>query len=105
MRPALLLVLGACSASSALEPDAANGSGSAMPDAPVIASENPLEIRSLGVQGFVLHYGHDSVMTAPLYTRQSAIEVTFNAPLPADTVAIDAGLANVPLDELRAVVS
>jgi hypothetical protein len=76
-----------------------------MPDAPAVSATVPLEVRSLGVQGFMLHYGHDSVMTAPLFTRQSAIEVTFNVPLPADTAAIDAGLAEIPLDELRAVVS
>src|SRR5213596_1263316 len=104
MRVALLLALSACSGSSALdEPDAAPGSGSATPDAAVIA-KTPLEVRALGVQGFMLHYGHDAVMTAPLFTRQSAIEVTFNVPVQADTAAIDAGLAGVSLDELRAVV-
>ena len=76
-----------------------------MPDAPSVSAAPPLEVRSLGVQGFMLHYGNDSVMTAPLFTRQSAIEVTFNVPLPADTAAIDAGLAGIPLDDLRAVVS
>jgi metal-dependent hydrolase (beta-lactamase superfamily II) len=31
--------------------------------------------------------------------------VTFNTPVQADTAAIDAGLAGVPLDQLRAIVS
>jgi hypothetical protein len=98
------LVLGACSASSAVEPDASAGSGSAMPDAPAVTA-SALEVRALGVQGFMLTHGHDSVMTAPLFTRQSAIQVTFNVPLQADAAAIDAGLAGLPLHELRAVVS
>ncbi|HSD86868.1 MAG TPA: hypothetical protein VLB44_05115 [Kofleriaceae bacterium] len=102
MRTASLLLLCACGGSSAIEPpDAAPVT---TPDATPVAP-TPLEIRSLGVQGFVVHHGHDTVMTAPLFTRQSAIEVTFNLPLPSDTAAVDAGLAGVPLDELRAVVS
>lgn len=103
MRALGFAVLCACSSSSAVvEPDAPGAPG--VPDAGTVAKA-PLEIRSLGVQGFVLHVGHDSVMTAPLFTRQSAIEVTFNAPMPSDTAAVDTGLAGIPLDELRAVVS
>jgi L-ascorbate metabolism protein UlaG (beta-lactamase superfamily) len=75
-----------------------------MPDAPAVTA-SALEVRALGVQGFMLTHGHDSVMTAPLFTRQSAIQVTFNVPLQADAAAIDAGLAGLPLHELRAVVS
>src|SRR5512143_1905250 len=104
MRTAVLVLLGACSGSSAIEsPDAA--APVAPDDAAPPVAPSALEIRSLGVQGFVLHHGHDTVMTAPLFTRQSAIEVTFNVPLPSDTAAVDAGLAGVPLDELRAVIS
>jgi hypothetical protein len=44
-------------------------------------------------------------MTAPLFTRQSAIEVTLNLPIDADTDAIDAGLASEPLSDVRAVIS
>src|SRR5881392_4255653 len=103
MRALGVAVVCACSSSSAVvEPDAAQGS--ATPDAPPAAAV-PLEIRSLGVQGFVLHVGHDSVMTAPLFTRQSAIQVTLNAPMPSDAAAVDAGLAGIPLDDLRAVIS
>jgi hypothetical protein len=65
----------------------------------------PLAIQALGIQGFVLRHGGDSVMTAPLFTRQSGFEITINVPLPADTAAIDAGLANVDLSDLRAVIS
>jgi hypothetical protein len=70
-----------------------------------IVSESPLEIRSLGVQGFVLRHDHQAVITAPLFTRQSAFEVTINLPLSSDTAAVDAGLADVAFEDVRAVVS
>lgn len=70
-----------------------------------IVDDSPLEIRSLGVQGFVLRHDHEIVITAPLFTRQSAVEVTLNLPLPSDTAGVDAGLAGIALDDVRAVVS
>ena len=84
---------------------------SSSPDAPAIDSsdpivnESPLEIRSLGVQGFELRHERDVVLTAPMFTRQSAFEVTVHLPLASDVAAVDAGLAGIPLDEVRAVVS
>ena len=74
------------------------------PDAPpaVIA---PLEVSALGVQGFALRYGNDTVLTAPLFTRQSMFDVALNAPITPDAQAIDDGLAGIPLDQIRAVVS
>jgi hypothetical protein len=44
-------------------------------------------------------------MTAPLFTRQSAIEVGLNLPLSADTTAIDDGLGGIALADLRAIVT
>ncbi len=64
-----------------------------------------LEVKSLGVQGFVLRHGDDIVITAPLFTRQSTIEVGLNLPIDVDTAAVDAGLAGIPFDKVRAVVS
>jgi hypothetical protein len=99
-------VVAACSAPSsttAAEPDAA--APVVEPDAPAVVDDSPLDIYALGVQGFVLRRGNDVVMTAPLFTRQSAIEVTFNAALSADTAAIDAGLAGEPLADVRAIIS
>ena len=86
----------------AVAPDAA------VPDidaAVVVVEPSPLEIHAFGVQGFLLRHGDDVVMTAPLFTRQSAIEVTFNVSLSADTAAIDAGLADEPLADVRAIIS
>ena len=72
---------------------------------PAEVEDSPLQIHALGVQGFVLRYGDDAVMTAPLFTRQSALEVTFNVPLVANAQAIDAGLADESLANVRAIVS
>jgi len=93
----------ACSGSSAVsEPDATT---SPSPDAPSTIDRTPVEVDALGVQGFMLRRGHDVVLTAPLFTRQSAIDVTFNVPLVSDTAAIDAKLAGEPLADLRAIVT
>jgi hypothetical protein len=100
---ALVLALG-CSSSAPTdsEPDAAIAP---TPDAPAVVDTSPLEIQALGVSGFVLRRGGDSVLTAPLFTRQSAIEVALNVPLDPDTAAIDAGMSSVVMGDVRAVVS
>ena len=93
----------ACSApASTAELDAA--APSPVDTAPVVDT-TPLRIEALGVSGFVLQRGPDMLLTAPLFTRQSAIGVGLNLPLDADTAAIDAGLSTVSLASLRAVIS
>jgi hypothetical protein len=106
----LLLLLAACSASPRRDraPDDAPAPrpDSAVvipPDAPAVIA--PLEVQFLGVQGFALRHGDDVVLTAPLFTRQSTVEVGLNFPMTSDTAAIDAGMAGVPLDKIRAIVS
>ena len=69
------------------------------------AARGRLEVQSLGVQGFALAFGGDTVLTAPMFTRQSAFEVTLGLQLDPDTQATDAGLAGVDLSAVRAVVS
>ncbi len=85
-------------------PDAPRPPVDATPDGPP-APAPPLEITALGVQGFVLKHGDDVVMTAPLFTRQDEVSLTLNIPLSSDTVAVDTGLANVPLDKVAVIVS
>lgn len=98
-------LLAACAGSGApAGTDANSGSDTGVPDTAPPNTQR-LEVRSLGVQGFVLSYGSDTIMTAPLFTRQSAIDVALNVPLPPDIAAIDQGLAGVAFDQLRAVVS
>ena len=108
MRIALALAaLGGCNFhSSAVAPDSARPPPDAQvasPDAP--PPPVPLEVQWLGVQGFVLRYGHDVLMTAPLFTRQDEISVGLNLPITPDIAAIDSHIAGVPLDELRAVIT
>jgi hypothetical protein len=105
---AFAFTLAACSApsSSSVVPDSTSSPDSA-PDAPpdAPAMVEPLAVQSLGVQGFVLQRGHDIVMTAPLFTRQSEFDVTLNRPITPDTTQIDSHLAGIPMDELRTIVS
>src|SRR6266545_1517539 len=97
MRTCLLVIVAACGAPSSggvdsgtNVPDAGQGS-----DGP--AARRRLEVRSLGVQGFALQLGGDTVLTAPMFTRQSAFEVTLGLPLAPDTQATDLGLAAIDL--------
>ena len=82
----------------------AGAADAAAPDAPVV-DDTPVEIDALGVQGYVLRRGHELVITPSLFTRQSLVEVGLGLPIEADTAAIDAHLAGIPLGELRAVIS
>ncbi len=69
------------------------------------AAPGTLRIQTLGVQGFVLTYGGESVMTAPLFTRQNGVDVALNAPITPDLAGIDAGLAHVDMSLVRAIVT
>ena len=70
MRKLVVLALAACGHSSVMPDDASpDVARDVAIDTP--APIAPLEIHGLGVQGFVLRWGHDAVMTAPLFTRQS----------------------------------
>lgn len=103
LRASLVFVL-SCSSSSSSSPSPADVDAPNAPDAPP-AEIAPLRVTSLGVQGFALAYGDDVVLTAPMFTRQSAFLVTINAPIETDTAAVDSGLASVSLDNVRAIVS
>jgi len=97
------LALAACSHGAA-QHDAPPGGEPAIIDvAPPVPL--PLEVHALGVQGYVLRRGDDVVMTAPMFTRQSAIDVGLNLPITPDDAAVDANLAGEPLDKLSAIVS
>lgn len=103
MKRALLALVMGCGGSSSTPTPAVDAPVTLTPDAAVAIA--PLSVTSLGVQGFALSYGEDLVLTAPMFTRQSALMVTINAPIETDVAAVDAGLAGLPLDKLRAIVS
>ena len=64
-----------------------------------------LEVQAFGVQGFLLTFDGESVMTAPLFTRQSTVGITLNLPIDIDEAAIDEALAGTSLGDVRAIVS
>ena len=109
-----VLAASACTSSGDLDAgsndvgiDASHDVGNDSGDAYAIDAAAPgtLRVRALGVQGFMLTYGGDSVMTAPLFTRQSGIDVALSAPIVASVPAIEAGLRGLDLGSLRAIVS
>ncbi len=69
------------------------------------AAPDALRIQTLGVQGFVLTYRGESIMTAPLFTRQSGVDIAIGTPIAPDRAATDEGLRGVDLTHLRAIVS
>jgi hypothetical protein len=69
------------------------------------ALSNLLEVESFGVQGFLVSYGGEAVMTAPMFTRQSAFQIALNTPLSADEPAIASEFAGTTLANVRAIVS
>lgn len=86
--------------------DAAATDAAALRDAGADAGARaPLEVIALGVQGFVLRYRGESVLTAPLFTRQSIVEIGLNLPMRPDVAAIEAGLAEADPASIRAIVS
>lgn len=99
-----LVVMAACSGSPSTPagPDATTGG--AEPDA-APSVKAPLEIESLGVQGFALTYRGETVLTAPMFTRQSTFEIGLGLPLPSDTAAVQQGLSHVQMTSVKAIVS
>jgi len=95
----VLVLLAACGTEG---PATGTPDSSGVPDG---AAAGRLEVQALGVQGFLLRYGGEAVLSSPLFTRQSTFEVGANIPLEADTQAIESGLAGQPLGELRAIIS
>ena len=94
---------------------------SATPDAPVAATADaaadsapsidapcaatyPLQVRFLGVAGFLLQTGDQAVLTAPLFTRPSMGTVLFGS-IASDANGVSQSLPATELDHLRAVVS
>lgn len=63
-----------------------------------------LKVKFLGVGGFMMEYGGDAVLSAPLFTRPSMFEVTAGF-VDSDPLGVDAHLPASSLTNLRAVIS
>jgi hypothetical protein len=69
------------------------------------ASPLALQVQALGVQGFVVSYGGESILTAPLFTRQIGFDVATDVPIVPDVAAIDEELSSTDMSAVRAIVS
>ena len=83
--------------------DASGDDAGGDPDAP--AATGPLEIDFLGVQGWLIRHGDDVVLSAPLYTRASLIDVTLGNPVAVDTATIDERLGPLGASDIDAIIS
>lgn len=73
--------------------------------APAPAAPPPLSVKWLGVDGFVVRYGDDVVLTAPLFTRPDAFTVSTGLPASSDPSRVAANLDAATLASLRAVLA
>jgi glyoxylase-like metal-dependent hydrolase (beta-lactamase superfamily II) len=65
--------------------------------------DSELEVRFLGVGGFLLRWGGQAVLTAPLYSNPSFIEVNLGSVAPRGAL-VEELTAALPLDEVRGVL-
>jgi L-ascorbate metabolism protein UlaG (beta-lactamase superfamily) len=104
-----VFVAAGCSSGPAQPPGTPDGTMADAPVAPPIDAPpgviGPLEVHFIGVQGWVLRHRGETVLTAPMYTRGSVLDVSIGNPVPVDTAAIDAGLAAIELGDVKAIVS
>jgi hypothetical protein len=64
----------------------------------------PLRIRYLGVSGFLIEQGQEAVLTAPLFTRPSWLEVTTGA-IASNPAAVEANLPPAALSNVKVVLT
>jgi L-ascorbate metabolism protein UlaG (beta-lactamase superfamily) len=81
------------------------GTSSVDSESDAAVTPTPLEIDALGVQGFLLRHDGDVVLTAPLFTRASLLDVSLGVATPPDDAAIDAAAAALPFADVRAIVT
>src|SRR5262249_1741861 len=70
-----------------------------------VGAPEPLQVRFVGVAGFLLERGGESILTAPLFTRPSMIEVSTGIPVTANGALTDAALSPAMLANVRAIVT
>lgn len=72
-------------------------------EADQIEAQGPLEIRFLGVGGFLIRYGGDAILTPPLYSNPNIL-ATVAGTAKADRELIDRLSQGQPLDEVDAIL-
>jgi hypothetical protein len=65
----------------------------------------PLQVQFLGVQGFIVRYGEEAVMTPPLFTRPSLVDVNVGTAVSSDVTAVTTHLTAPRLEGVRAVLA
>lgn len=98
-------------ASVGASPAPATTESPASPTTPPSEEENggqppaPLDLKFLGVGGFLIQYGSDAVLTAPLYTRPSLFEVMGGQDVVSDDANVASDLTPEELARVRAILS
>jgi L-ascorbate metabolism protein UlaG (beta-lactamase superfamily) len=69
------------------------------------ALPSPLRVQFLGVGGFLLEQGGETIMTPPLYTRPSMFDVTFGRPVASDERLVAKHLPDAMLSGVKTVLS
>lgn len=69
-----------------------------------LGSQTPLRVRYLGVGGFLIERGQEAVLTAPLFTRPSWLELSTSG-IASNPAVVDFHLPPPALANVRAVIS
>lgn len=72
---------------------------------PTSSDVGPLKIRFLGVQGFLVEYGDQALLTSPLFTRPNGIQVTTGLPVTSDPALVAKNIPAATLANVHAVIS
>lgn len=94
---------GAAGAADATSCTPAPTSSNAAPTA--TAPLEPLRVRFLGVQGFLVEHGDQALLTAPLFTRPSMIAVTTGGAVTSDGSLVAKYIPAATLPKIKAVLS
>lgn len=72
---------------------------------PPPATPSGLKVKFLGVQGFLIEYGGEALLTSPLFTRPNGLQVTTGLPVTSDPSLVSKNIPSVTLANVRAVLS
>ena len=72
---------------------------------PASTEVGPLKVRFLGVQGFLVEYDNQALLTSPLFTRPNGIQVTTGLPVTSDPALVSKNIPSAALAHVHAVLS